>query len=245
MAYAFDGHSFGQVLRDAESLFTATLEHQQRLTEMVSLLETQSNEETARSVELDVMGAAPALGVATASPHIDTSPDLVTSMRQLCLAAEEQQHLAGTLLTRFIGQRPAFDGQRRTRGRILIADDSDASRETAAAILEDAGFEALTASNGLEAVIVAHYVLPAVVLMDLTMPVLNGLEAARLLRASALTQHLKVIAFTARPDILEESVARSFTSVLSKPATPEAIVSAVRRLARDRLAPVGSSPLDA
>jgi CheY-like chemotaxis protein len=245
MAYSFDGHSFGQVLRDAERLFVATLEHQQRLTEVVSLLESQTGEKAAGSVELDVMSAAPALGVAIVSPHIDTSPDFVMTMRQLCVAADEQQQLAATLLTRLLGQRPAFDGERRTRGRVLIADDSDGSRETAAAILEDAGFEAFTASNGLEAVIVAHYALPEVVLMDLTMPVLTGLEAARLLRASALTRNLKVIAFTARPDLHEEAVARSFTSVLSKPATPEAIVSEVRRLAPDRVAPVGGSILDA
>ena len=77
--------------------------------------------------------------------------------------------------------------------------------------------------------IVAHYALPAVVLVDLTMPVLSGLEAARLLRASLLTRHLKVIAFTARPDIYEELVARSFADVLAKPAPPEAIIATVRR----------------
>ena len=60
---------------------------------------------------------------------------------------------------------------------------------------------------------------------------LNGLEAARLLRESALTRALKVIAYTARPDVLDRAVARSFADILSKPAMPEAIVAAVRRFA--------------
>ena len=98
-----------------------------------------------------------------------------------------------------------------------------------------------SASNGLEGVIVAHYALPAVVLMDLTMPVLSGLEATRLLRASLLTRNLKVIAFTARPDIYEESLARSFADVLTKPAAPETIITTVQRcVSPDRVTDVGS-----
>ena len=119
----------------------------------------------------------------------------------------------------------------RRRVRVLVVDDSDGSRETSAAILEEAGFDALTASNGLEGVIVAHYALPSVVLMDLTMPVLNGLEAARLLHASGLTRHVKIIAFTAQPDVYEESVARSFVDILAKPAAPEVIIATVQRFA--------------
>jgi CheY-like chemotaxis protein len=135
----------------------------------------------------------------------------------------------------------AFDGSQRQRVRVLIVDDSDGSRETAAAILEEAGFDAITAANGLEDVICAHSALPAVVLMDLTMPVLNGLEAARLLRASMLTRHLKVIAFTARPDVHEESITRSFADILSKPAAPETIIARVQRFVTpDRLAVVAS-----
>ncbi len=113
---------------------------------------------------------------------------------------------------------------------MLIVDDSDANRETTAAILEDAGFDVLTATNGLEGVIVAHYARPVVILMDLTMPVLNGLEAARLIRASAATQDLKVIAYTARPDLFDDAVAKWFADVILKPASPEAIVALVHRL---------------
>ena len=219
MAHAFDGHGFGQLLGEAERLVAGAVEHHRRLSEVVTLLESA--------------GTDPA--------QLHTVVDLATTMRQLLTIAEEQQRLAGTVLTRLAGARVALDGSQRQRVRVLIVDDSDGSRETAAAILEEAGFDAITAANGLEGVIVAHYALPAVVLMDLTMPVLNGLEAARLLRASTLTRHLKVIAFTAGPDVHEESITRSFADILSKPAAPETIIATVQRFVTpDRLAVVAS-----
>jgi CheY-like chemotaxis protein len=214
MPHAFDGHGFGKLLGDLERLFVGTVE-QHRLTEVLTLFESEG------------------------SASLERAADLRATMRRLRAIAHEQQQLTGTLLARLVGARAAFSGSRRQR--VLIVDDSDGSRETAAAILEDAGFDAITATNGLEGVIVAHYALPAVVLMDLTMPVLGGLEAARLLRASMPTRHLKVIAFTARPDIHEESVARSFADILSKPAAPETIIATVQRFVTpDRLADVES-----
>ena len=145
------------------------------------------------------------------------------------VAAGEQRQFVETMLTRLLGDHAADDGVR-ARPRLLIVDDSDSNRETTAAILEDAGFEVLTATNGLEGVIVAHYVRPSVILMDLTMPVLNGLEAARLIRASAATQDLKVIAYTARPDLFDGAVTKWFVDVILKPASPDAIVALVRRV---------------
>ena len=211
MPHAFDGHGFSQLLGDTERLVAGAREHHVQLAEVVTRLAHDGTQARA------ARGAAPTL---------DTVTDLLTTMRRLLTAAEQQQELAGAVLTHLIGARAAIE----TRlARVLIVDDSEGSRETAAAILEEAGFEAITASNGLEGVIVAHYALPAVVLMDLTMPVLGGLEAARLLRASLLTRHLKVIAFTARSDIYEEPVARSFAGILTKPAPPEAIIATVQR----------------
>lgn len=229
MAHAFDGHGFGLLLDAAERLFAGALDHQHRLAEIVTLLELQGAGEPSGTPDLDVMMVASASGLGGTPARLGTATDLATTMRQLLSAAEEQQRLAGAMLTRLIGTRA--DDARRQRARVLIVDDSEDTREMTAAILEDAGFDAITASNGLEGVIAAHYALPAVVLMDFTMPVLNGLEAARLLRESALTRALKVIAYTARPDVHDRTVARSFADVLSKPAMPEAIVAAVRRFA--------------
>jgi CheY-like chemotaxis protein len=110
----------------------------------------------------------------------------------------------------------------------LIVDDAEDNRELAATVLEHSGFHAVTAANGLEGVIAAHCLRPVAVLMDVTMPVLNGIEAARLLKASASTRSMPVIAYTAKPDFYEGPLTRLFVGVLGKPATPEAIVAKVR-----------------
>jgi CheY-like chemotaxis protein len=101
-------------------------------------------------------------------------------------------------------------------------------------ILEAAGFDAMTANNGLEAVIVAYYARPPVVLMDVTMPVLDGLEAARLMQASPVTRDMKVIAYIAKPDAFDAPWTRWFVDVIPKPASADAIVSSIQRYAAIR-----------
>jgi CheY-like chemotaxis protein len=139
------------------------------------------------------------------------------------------RQLAETLLTRLIGPPRIGNDTQSARVRVLVVDDSESSREMTATILEEAGFEAMTATNGLEGVIVAHYARPVVVLMDMTMPVLDGLEAARLIQASVDTRHVKVIAYTAKPDVHSAPFARWFVDILRKPAAPDAILAAVER----------------
>ncbi len=82
---------------------------------------------------------------------------------------------------------------------------------------------------GSKRVIVAHYARPDLILMDVTMPVLNGIDAARLLKASAVTQDVNVIAYTARPDFEELAYNQLFVDVLKKPAAPDAILASVER----------------
>jgi CheY-like chemotaxis protein len=225
MAHAFNGHTFGHFIGDAERRLATVREQERELTSLADLLES------------DGADLQPAIvsGVVTAAqlpPSIDVSvaSTLVQAVALLRSVAGEQRQFVETMLTGLVGNHKA-DGGLRAQPRLLVVDDSDSNRETTAAILEDAGFEVLTATNGLEGVIVAHYVRPSVILMDLTMPLLNGLEAARLIRTSPATQDLKVIAYTARPDLLDGAIAKWFADVILKPASPEIIISLVRRAA--------------
>ena len=208
MAHAFDGSGFGQFLVDAQRLIIGARDHEQQLSSLVAVLE----HERAR------VGA---------SPVEAAGAGLLALADRLRLAAGEHRQLVETLLSRLIG--PVSHGALPSRIRVLVVDDSDSSRETTATILEEAGFDAMTATNGLEGVIVAHYARPLVVLMDVTMPVLDGLEAARLIQASAVTRDVNVIAYTAMPDGRDAPFPRWFVDVLQKPAAPEAIVAAVER----------------
>lgn len=130
-----------------------------------------------------------------------------------------------------MGELAAEDQKKSVASRVLVVDDSADTCEMAAMVLEDAGFHVITAANGLEGVLAAHTASPAVVLMDITMPVLNGIEAARLLKSSTVTRDLQVIAYTAKPDFYERPLTRLFVDVLAKPSSPDAIIASVRRWA--------------
>jgi CheY-like chemotaxis protein len=111
---------------------------------------------------------------------------------------------------------------------VLVVDDNGDIRELVAHVLQSAGFVVRTAADGLQALIEAHEMRPRVIVMDVSMPVLDGLEATRLIKACAATREVRIIAYTGNPSF-EESPARTlFAAVLAKPALPDAVVAAVR-----------------
>lgn len=126
---------------------------------------------------------------------------------------------------------PAGRDRRAAPGRpvVLVVDDYDDSRECAALVLRRAGFEVATASNGIEAVIAAHDVRPTVIVMDLAMPVLDGIEATRLIKMVEATRHAHVVAYSAAPEAAFAN--EHFAAVLVKPCGPDLMVATVERLA--------------
>lgn len=80
--------------------------------------------------------------------------------------------------------------------KILVADDMTDAAVTLAAMLKTLGNELQTANDGLEAVQLAEEFQPDVVLMDLSMPKVNGLEAARRIRKAPWGKRIKLIALT-------------------------------------------------
>ena len=113
--------------------------------------------------------------------------------------------------------------------RVLVADDSAENRERAARALEASGFLALTAADGLEALMLAHFAKPDVVVVGVSMPVLDGIETARLLKASPSTRHVRVVAYTAWPSFYDGPLKSVFDGVLAKPSTSESLVASVRQ----------------
>jgi CheY-like chemotaxis protein len=80
----------------------------------------------------------------------------------------------------------------------LVVDDFPDGRELLAEYLTFKGYGVLTASNAVEAVEIARRVKPQIVLMDLSMPGLDGWEATRILKADPETRDIVVVAVTAR-----------------------------------------------
>lgn len=203
MAFAFDGHSFGRALDDAEDVVRDARVLERRLMELVDALD-----------------------------HHRTGVEVLPkAIRQLCADARGYRERAETLLRDLAGSAAQSNGSP-LKPRVLVVDDAEDNRELVSLVLEHAGFDTLTASDGLEGVIVAHYARPDLIVMDVTMPVLNGIDAARLLKASSFTQDVNLIAYTARPDFHELAVQQLFVDVLKKPAAPDQIVASVERYIR-------------
>ncbi|MEZ5998801.1 MAG: ATP-binding protein [Hyphomonas sp.] len=108
-------------------------------------------------------------------------------------------------------------------GRVLIADDNPVNALIARRALESAGFTVTVASTGAEALEVAESMKPALILMDLRMPVMDGFEAMRRLRAGG--NDVPVIALSAEvnPDIERDARAAGANGVVPKPIEPEAL----------------------
>jgi CheY-like chemotaxis protein len=109
-------------------------------------------------------------------------------------------------------------------------DDYGDIRDVVVDVLQNAGFIVRTAADGLEALIAAYEMRPTVILMDVSMPVLDGLEATRLIKACAVTRDAR-IAYTGNPGFEESPARMLFAAVLTKPAAPEALLAAVRHTA--------------
>lgn len=141
------------------------------------------------------------------------------------------------------GKRTSATAVRDTQAdtvRILIVDDDPTIRSVLEALLEDEGFTPVTAANGQEAVASVRDSPPALVLMDLMMPVMNGVEAARTLKSEPDTAKIPIIAMSAG-FILRESIDDLLAdSIISKPFDLDALIANIRSTLR-RAQPEASS----
>lgn len=96
-------------------------------------------------------------------------------------------------------QTDARESLKRTRAgaRLLVVEDNPVSREVASALLRAAGLEAATAGNGAEAVTLCASEPFELILMDIEMPVMDGLTAARAIRQAGRNRQTPVVAMTA------------------------------------------------
>src|SRR3954452_14965282 len=81
--------------------------------------------------------------------------------------------------------------------RLLLVEDNEESRDGLSRHLRRKGFEVLVAADGRQGLEAAQAGAPDLVLMDMSLPVLDGWEASRQLKADPRTRHIPVIALTA------------------------------------------------
>jgi two-component system, cell cycle response regulator DivK len=118
------------------------------------------------------------------------------------------------------------------RPRVLLVDDYPDAREMYTEYLEFSGFEVVQAGNGIEALQRAADTAPDIILMDLSLPVMDGWEATRRLKADARTAAIPVVALTghALAGISEGARNAGCDAFVTKPCLPEDLVNEIRRI---------------
>ena len=109
---------------------------------------------------------------------------------------------------------------------VLVVDDYRDSLELLARTFEYAGFTVLVADNGADAVAAAIQRHPDAVVMDLQMPVMDGLEATRRIKAHESAKHIPVVAYSAM--VLSVRGFDLFFAVCQKPCALDHLVALVR-----------------
>jgi two-component system, cell cycle response regulator DivK len=120
---------------------------------------------------------------------------------------------------------------------ILLVEDNLHNRRIFSGILRHYGYEVQEAVNGAEAVEMARSLVPDLILMDLSLPVMDGWEATRQIKAVAELTKIPVIALTAHAMAGDEDRAREVgcDGYLSKPISPTKVVEAVQRFIGEKV----------
>jgi CheY-like chemotaxis protein len=115
--------------------------------------------------------------------------------------------------------------------RVLLVEDNEDNRTIYSTVLRHLGFHVIEAVDGVEAVALARSERPDLILMDISIPRMDGWEATRVLREDPSTRDIPIIALTAHAlaDDRKRATEVGFTSYLAKPVEPNAVVAEVRR----------------
>jgi DNA-binding response OmpR family regulator len=129
--------------------------------------------------------------------------------------------------------------------KILVVDDEHTIADTLATILNNAGFEASAVYSGAEAVEVAKSVEPDLIISDVAMPDMNGIEAMILIRGFLPT--CKVLLFSGQAstvDLLKSARAREYEfEILAKPIHPQDLIARLTALTLVAPESSGSTPV--
>lgn len=120
--------------------------------------------------------------------------------------------------------------------RILLVEDDPGTIDVMRQELEFLGYEVTVAENGVEAVEMAISQLPDLIVMDIRMPKMDGLQAASLIRSNPKTKDIPILAATvnALPGDREKCLASGCDGYIAKPFTHKELGAAVEKLLKER-----------
>jgi CheY-like chemotaxis protein len=141
----------------------------------------------------------------------------------------------------------ARSGKEKARKLVMVVDDNEDGREMYSEYLAFHGYQVTMAANGQQAVEKARARVPDIILMDLSMPGLDGLEATRRLRALEQLRGVPVVALSGH--VLGEfhgrAMAFGFDEFLPKPCLPDDLLRFIRRMLREAKRPTAASAAEA
>jgi two-component system, cell cycle response regulator DivK len=119
---------------------------------------------------------------------------------------------------------------------VLLVEDNPHNRKIFSGMLTHSGFVVIEAEDGHQALAVMEKQLPDVILMDLSIPGIDGWEVTRRLKADPRTQRVPIIALTAHAMRGDEERARAAgcDHYLAKPISPKKVVEEVRKILNAR-----------
>ncbi len=127
---------------------------------------------------------------------------------------------------------------------VLVAEDDADARNTLRAALEERGFRVVVAVHGAEGVHLARRTRPDLILMDLRMPVMDGGQAIRYLRADPMTARIPIWGISAYlAEVADDDVVRTGCDrLIEKPIVPAELALEVERLLGDAGQPPNEPP---
>jgi CheY-like chemotaxis protein len=114
---------------------------------------------------------------------------------------------------------------------VLVADDNEVAQRLCRRVLEKAGYGVLIAADGLQAVDIALNQRPAMILMDVAMPGIDGLEAMRRIKAELPAMPIVIASAHSMVSDRDRFLAAGADDVLSKPFRLADLISIVQSLA--------------
>ena len=115
--------------------------------------------------------------------------------------------------------------------RILVVEDYEDTRVLLKFMIEKFGYSVIEASGPYEAIDKAAEFLPDLILMDIGMPLLDGLSVAQLIHDKKTNRLVPIVVVTAYSDIKDEALKAGCTDVLYKPVHPEQLKAVLDRYA--------------
>ncbi|MFW6138955.1 MAG: response regulator [Spirochaetota bacterium] len=115
---------------------------------------------------------------------------------------------------------------------VLVVDDNLWNRELVSVILKKAGFSVIEADTAEQGIEIARSRMPDLIIMDIFLPSMSGLEAVKILKSDTSTKHIPVIALTARAikSELEQAIQAGCTGHITKPINKKKFLKEIQRL---------------